>query len=214
MTPNLSWVRLLPAAAVVIGLLGGCSEKKSGSTDTTATQMARRDTISPPRTPPDADHVTDLAQRYTFDADSNPGVAKGTIKHDGNNKPIPKSDEPELKIGAAIAPPNPPAKEEILARVTAGKKDYGGLGVKNGVKNYLYRAKPSSDPKTWTVWMVPEHGKATALVRDTDTYSDGDPKRPRIVSQLVRLLGKQRDDIVYGICIDDPVCNGHCGYSQ
>jgi hypothetical protein len=196
---------------VIIGALAtaGCSRRDTpeASNANESAQQARRDTAT---SPPDAAKVVEFAKRYDFDADSAPVQAIVPIMHHQNQgaKPI---DKPTMTIAKAMQRPDQsyPGDEEILARITSDRQ-YHGLGIDKDT-NFVWRYKRDpGDAHTWEVWVIgAKHLTSLQLVRDTLTYSHGDPKQPRLVFGPAR-----RGDTLFGVCFDDPVCGGHCGYSQ
>ena len=203
-----SFGRLVSVMAVGISVLTGCSEKKPQVPDTNASQKVRHDTITSRRTPPVAADVMALIKRYQFDGDSEPVSAKRKIKADGNNQPIDKANDPKMTIAMALPSPMPlPGPLEILARVKS-QRAYKGLGVMPH-DNYIVRNTADR-----TVWMFPgTGGKPVQLYRDDHTYSDGDMKRPRLVYEASQEAATKTQMILLGVCLDDPNCGGHCGYS-
>lgn len=216
--------RCLLVLAPALVVMTGCNRQEGGTQDSSQGASPQTAVTGLGRAAPDVQHVKDVAANYTFDGDSAPMPATDVIKDHGKNPPIPVGQDPKMTIAAAswIGSGKESDVEQVVALVKADRA-YDGLGVLPQRANYLWRSR--SDPTApWEVWMVPEHGHGPVqLVNDGHSYSQGDPKRPRLMFQGFPPPGlgdstatKTFTSMVLGVCLDDPnLCNGgHCGYTQ
>jgi hypothetical protein len=102
----------------------------------------------------------------------------------------------------------PPTRDVIVARIRS-TADYPQMGLKAGY-NYIWRSSSdSASAATWVSRIIPADtaAKSFTLTRDPRhiEFSHGNPKEPRLVRIKV---GSE----ALGVCFDDPVCGGHCGY--
>jgi hypothetical protein len=216
----LSSVLLVAALAACSGKSDETARSSARSLDSTeVTSGARSDTThalqSPPTTPPQTQHVLDLAKQYRFVHAWGPVKAAHGIKKNKNTGVL-KGKEPKMTLAVAQLKGTITGSDSIVG-VIESNGPYPGLGVDTKL-NYIYRRPPASGGTGWEVWIVPASGATPVqLERDGMEYSTHPKGRPRLVrEQFQKGLHPLVDMIAFGVCIDDPtLCpTGHCGYSQ
>jgi len=215
--------RWLLVFAPALMVSSACSRQGGVSADSSSV-TSRQAASAQPSKAPTVQHVLLAAANYKFDGDSEPILTSYVIRDHGNNKHIPVTDDPKMTIAAAIwhGPGSEPANEQIVALVDAKHMAYPGLGVLPNRNNYLWRSR-SNASSPWAVWMVPAYGHGPIqLVSDGHSYSQGNPKRPRLMYQGFppplspsdSAASKMFTTMVLGICVEDQMCGGHCGYTR
>jgi hypothetical protein len=222
MTQTRIGVRLMLVVGVGVFSLAGCSDKRAqqdaNSNDTA--KAAERTGAKVARDPePDRVHILELAMSYDFEKERPPVEVSADVSGP-NNHGTPKSKAPDLRIASAKLKEGETVadSEEILAAIHSVKGEYPQLGISEK-HNLVWRRKPSSDPKTWQVWIVSvdKHVKPTELASaGADFHSVGSPQEPRLV---VHIDPASKDRIeeqdTFAACLFDPVCSSqHCGYTN
>jgi hypothetical protein len=221
MTQTRIVVRLALVAGVVFSL-AGCSDKRAQqdvNSNDTAKAAERMDAKVARDPEPDRVHVIELAMSYEFEKER-PPIQVGVNVSGPNNQGTPKSKAPDLMISSAKLKEGETVadSEEILAAIHSVKGEYPPLGISEK-HNLVWRRKPSSDPKTWQVWVVSvdHHGTPTELTSAAKDFQSGVlPHEPRLVVHIdPPSKDRPEEQDTFAACLFDPVCTSqHCGYTN